>query len=219
MFTPNTKKIFPDVCEVYQVEKDVGIYPIFKSGSTSLKSWANKKKHKKLINDQIKRLKLIKIFLREPYERFCSGVNSFLQWTKNENNKLDDETILFFVKKYPFLDRHFCPQFLRLINLTKFYQGTIKIYLLDELNKHVDDTHMRPDNIEPMSNKLPLLLEEFKNDKYLMLDNFLIENYKNKTTSFKEIIKEYKNQNLELYNQLFHNDLKILGELDVLSKN
>ena len=56
-------------CEVVKI-KDLYVYPIFKNGSHELM----RQKDKLIINNDIKNLKNIVVILRDPTERFISGV-------------------------------------------------------------------------------------------------------------------------------------------------
>ena len=62
------------------------IYEIFK------KNW------KIIINDQIKRIDNIKVYLRNPYQRYISGVWTHLQNLIKEDPTLDENTILKLIK-------------------------------------------------------------------------------------------------------------------------
>ena len=61
------------------------VLPIFKNGLSSIEAYAKEKNIKWLINEQLKNIDTITIFLREPAERFVSGVHSFIEFEKRKN--------------------------------------------------------------------------------------------------------------------------------------
>ena len=95
--------IFPDRCDVLEIDSQRYVYPIFKNGSSTL----NKVPHRILGIDELKQIDTVDVFVRDPYERFLSGVQTFLRY----NTQLHRETALYFISEYLFLNRHFCPQF------------------------------------------------------------------------------------------------------------
>jgi hypothetical protein len=121
MFSHLDDIIFPDSCEVIQVASQQFVYPIFKNGSSSLINSIDEKDwHIIDINCISSISSPITVFLRNPRDRFISGVNTYVQHMIKTNPNLDSQTILFFVDQYYFLNRHFCPQFFWLINLARY---------------------------------------------------------------------------------------------------
>ena len=111
--------IYPNRCEVIEFsDPQRFVYPIFKNGSSSLTEYARQQGYKTLLNEQIKKIKIIDVILRNPQDRFISGLNTFLWMTKRDHPDLDTKTILHFAENYLFLNRHYAPQISWLINLT-----------------------------------------------------------------------------------------------------
>ena len=96
------------------VAVDVGgvtVYPIFRNGSTSLFRACNKR----YVNDEIKACENIQILIRDPSDRFVSGVNMY-----SEQNNLGFEETWSKAQQGILVDRHFCPQYIWLLHLYKF---------------------------------------------------------------------------------------------------
>ena len=108
--------IFPDDCEVLELSDNRYIYPIYKNGSSSLHQM-NLRRVNSFDN-----IAVIDVLIREPKQRFLSGVSTYLN---NLDDSLDKDTALYFVKNYLFLNRHFCPQFYWLVNLRRFTKSKI----------------------------------------------------------------------------------------------
>ena len=77
----NLKNILTTDCEVIKFNNEQFFYPIFKNGRSSLDTYAKKNNLKILKNKEILNLKKIIVFLREPKERFISGVYTFFYFT------------------------------------------------------------------------------------------------------------------------------------------
>ena len=86
--------IYPNRCEVVEFsDPQRFVYPIFKNGSSSLTEYARQQGYKTLLNEQIKRISIIDVVLRDPMDRFLSGFNSYVYNTKTENPNLDLNTV------------------------------------------------------------------------------------------------------------------------------
>jgi len=125
MFTKLDDTLFPNRVEVWNFsEINKYFYPIFKCGSSTLRGIAEEKGFEKLVNEQIKRLDNIDIFLRSPKERYVSGVQSYL----HHNPELDLKTVKHYLNQGIILDRHFAHQFQWIINLARYADPSAKIY-------------------------------------------------------------------------------------------
>lgn len=124
MFSELDNIIFPDCCEVIQLASQQFVYPIMKNGSSSFYlqiTQGNLQNWKVIRNSNISNISAPLItFIREPKERFISGVNTYVHHLKRDTPHLDNETILWFVDNYLFLNRHYCPQFFWLVNLSRY---------------------------------------------------------------------------------------------------
>lgn len=124
MFSEIDKNLFPDCCEVIQLASQQFVYPIMKNGSSSFYlqiTQGNAQNWKVIRNNDISSIASPLItFIRDPKQRFISGVNTYVHHLKRDEPTLDDKTIMWFVDKYLFLNRHYCPQFFWLVNLARY---------------------------------------------------------------------------------------------------
>jgi len=182
--------IFPDRCDVLEiVPSQRYVYPIYKNGSSSL----YKSGFRLVDHDELSNIPVVDIYVRNPYDRFVTGVNTFLQ----HNAKLDQSTVLHFVNNYLFLNRHFCPQFHWLVNLQRFTDAKIRINPISALS---DITALRINQSED-----PLLDEYLSRDKlhfYLSIDKVLTEDLLGKTVPFKLIVQTIKHRYPEVYKEV-----------------
>ena len=124
--------IYPNRCEVIEfMDPQRFVYPIFKNGSSSIREYATQQNYKTLINEQIKKISIIDVILRDPTSRFISGINTFVYNTKRDNPNLDVDTIIYFSENYLFLNRHYSPQLSWLLNLKRYLHANTKLRLYD----------------------------------------------------------------------------------------
>lgn len=155
-------------------------------------------------HDEIKDIKIIDIYVRNPYDRFVTGVNSFLDYNQN----LDQTTLLYFITNYLFLNRHFCPQFYWLVNLQRFTKAKIKINSIDLLSKTTNLTHNK--NTNQLSDQITC------NDKiyfYLSIDKVLTEDLIGQTVTFKKIIKTIQYRYPEVYKEVVQRSIDLCNVL------
>ena len=156
---------------------DIGshtIYPIFKNGSTSLMGIADKV----YINKQIANCNNINILLRDPEERFVSGINEYCK-----QNNLDVKDTWELVYDDKIINRHFAPQLLWLFHLYKFYRGKVILKPFETINDYCK-VHM---NKEGKKTDVALIKQ------FVEVDYELIENYLNKPILLEKLIRKYKN--------------------------
>lgn len=194
--------IFPDRCDVLEiVPSQRYVYPIYKNGSSSLYNSG----YRLLENDELEDVEIVDIYVRNPYDRFVSGVQSFL----NYNPALDNKTALYFITNYLFLNRHFCPQFYWLVNLQRFTPAQIRINSIDSLN---DIT-----GLEYNKSHYTLLSEILNTDKvnfYLSIDKVLTEDVIGQTVSFKTILHTIKNKYPLVYQEVIERSIQLCNVLD-----
>ena len=70
------------------------------------------------------------MLVRDPAERFISGVNEVCR-----QNKLDVFNTWNLIAKDQFIDRHFTPQYLWLMHLYRFYKGNVKLRPFSHIKK------------------------------------------------------------------------------------
>lgn len=160
-------------CNVIKVKNFI-IYPIFRSGWTSLTYVATKT----YTNKEIAVFDNINVLIRDPKDRFISGVNYYCQ-----TNNLDVKKTWLLISKGKLIDRHFAPQFLWLMHLYKFYKGTITIKPFSSIGEFTS-VHKKKNHTKKTA--IPLL------KKFIDVDNKLMNHY-HETINLKTIIKKYKN--------------------------
>jgi hypothetical protein len=210
--------IFPDSCEVIQTASQHFVYPIFKCGRSSLHQSMEYKGWKFLSEDEIKQITTpITVFLRNPRERFLSGVNTYLQHLSAEGNDLEQHTVLYFVNKYLFLNRHYAPQFFWLLHLAKFVGIDAQVTLCDVTEiSQLTSRHSHAE-VEPLTDELKEKIESFdwsKLELYFYLDQILLDHI-GQTITIGQLIKHARINHSNLYELVFQNTLNIAN---VLSK-
>lgn len=194
--------IFPDRCDVLEIAPSQRyVYPIYKNGSSSLYNSGFR-----LVDyDELKNISVVDIYVRNPYDRFVTGVNSFL----NYNPNLDRETALHFIINYLFLNRHFCPQFYWLVNLQRFTDAKIRINPIQALSEITSLKHNQSED--------PLLDEILSTDKihfYLSIDKVLTEDLLGKTVPFKMIVKTIQHRYPVVYEEVIQRSVDLCNVLD-----
>jgi hypothetical protein len=157
MLTDLDAELFPDDCEVVEIPShDRRIYLIQKNGSSSLREDAKFQGWKIIRNHAIQNLEYIDVYLRDPRERYLSGIKTFVRHLLRENPGLDRGTCLSLATRYLFLNRHYLPQWHWLINLFRFLNADCQIRLrslnnlndVTDLKSHTSITHLSSDEIE-----------------------------------------------------------------------
>ena len=128
MMTTSWIKLLNTDCEVVVIGRHT-VYPIFRNGSSSLREAADIT----YINDQIKDCEHIEVLLRDPAIRFVSGINEYCR-----QNDLDVRQTWSMVEQDKVNDRHFCPQFVWLLHLSKFYRGKVTLLPFKDIKKITD---------------------------------------------------------------------------------
>ena len=214
MFSELDNIIFPDSCEVIKVTSQHYVFPIFKCGRSSLtesmqdKGWTFVPElHIKDISDPIT------VFLRDPRERFISGVNTFVQHL--QGNDLDTHTVLYFVNRYLFLNRHYTPQFFWLVNLLRYAGPNVRVTLkpMSDIDL-LTDRHSYAD-VEPITTELLAKIHSFnwsKLELYFYLDQILL-NHMNQTVKIIDLLEHIKTHHAELYDLTFKRAQDIVNVL------
>lgn len=113
--------------------KNTFVFPIFKNGKSSIERYALKNKSKWFFNEQCKKADSITVFLREPKERFISGVHSFIEFEKRKNKNLDYDTMIYAIENYGVINEHFLPQYFWIKKLSKYFKGTLHLKSVNDL--------------------------------------------------------------------------------------
>jgi len=147
------------------------VYPIFKVGSTSLMSAADKI----LVNEEIGQCRHIEILLRDPGVRFVSGINQY-----SRLNIMYVSEVWQLARSGKLVDRHFAPQFVWLLHLYRYFKGTVMIRPFEYIKK-ITDIHLSKKKC--IDQPVPELTT-FVDIDYRLMDSI------NKKVSLKKIIEE-----------------------------
>jgi hypothetical protein len=196
--------IFPDECEVLEVAPNRYVYNIFKNGSSSLR----KSGFRQLSLDEVAALDVVEVFVRDPYERYVSGVQTYLRYL---NPAQDRNTVLDMIDQFLFLNRHFALQFHWLVNLARHTSASITIRPLSDMGMITDlmwNTLTRDEK----------LIKHFEdNDRlwfYLQLDKILTEDFVGQTVKFKDIIAHIHTSYPVLYEEVIQRTKDLCVVLD-----
>jgi hypothetical protein len=196
--------LFPDEILVIELTADRYVYPIYKNASSSLFETA-----RAILNtDEIKQLKHIEIFVREPFERYVSGVQTYLRL----NPHLERVTALSMIDEYLFLNRHFTLQFHWIVNLMRFNPNAHMTFrTMEELDSATDLTWNALTRDQS-------LIDYFKENKklhfYLLLDKVLTEDFIGQTVKFGTILAHIKAAYPLLYEETIQRVQELCTVLD-----
>jgi hypothetical protein len=168
-------KLLTGDCTVVRIGKFT-VYPIHRVGYSSLMSVAEEK----YVNEQITRLDHIDVLIRDPEQRFISGVNEYCR-----QRTLDIEETYKKIINDKLIDSHFVPQYIWLMKLYRFYKGQITIRPFQFI-ANITDVHLHDG-----SNSRKVMLEPI--DNFVRVDREIIKNTTvQRQHSLKDIIKDYK---------------------------
>ena len=149
------------------------VYPIFRCGFTSIRATADKT----YVNEEIK-TKNIDVLIRDPADRFMSGVNEYAR-----QNKVEVEDTWNLIAQNKLINKHFAPQYVWLMHLQKFHKGTVTLYPFKDIKKFTKK-HTHKWSTTSATEKEPVAqIEEFVDKDFLLLK------YLNKTLTIKELLK------------------------------
>lgn len=196
--------LFPDEILVIELTKDRYVYPIYKNASSSLFESAKAT----LNTDTIRQLEHIEVFVREPFERYVSGVQTYLRL----NPHLDRATALSMIDEYLFLNRHFTLQFHWIVNLMRINPTVSMTFrTMEELDSATDLTWNALTRDQT-------LIDYFKeNNKlwfYLQLDKVLTEDFIGQTVKFKTILEHIKDKYPVIYEETIERTQELCAVLD-----
>ena len=203
--------IFPDRCEVIEIiPSQRYFYPIFKNGSSSVYEQAKASKWKIFLNEKNKRIPSVDVVVREPQQRLISGINSFVTQTVKASPSLDKDTVFWFAKNYLHLNRHYCMQYVWLLNLARYLDPATKINLLamDSIQQ-ITDFERDPWGQKDTDNSTGLL-DLPGQEMYYRIDNVLVDAI-GKSLTFAEITELIQTQDHEAYKQVILRAQNILN--------
>lgn len=213
MFSEIDKTIFPDSCEVLEITPSQHyVFPIFKCGKSSLYDSIHAKNWKIIVDDEIQKIQTpITVYLRNPKSRFISGVNTYLQHIKRNFSEIDDKTALWFIDQYLFLNRHYCPQFFWILNLSKFVNSNTKLYLCDYRDISKLTQIYSSAGVNPVTEDFLQLVEKFdwkRIELYLYLDQILVDRL-GQSFTIQELIDIVYYQYPDVYKLIFNSTLEL----------
>ena len=127
MLTNLDCELYPDLCEVAEMPlHSQWVYMIQKNGTSSIRNDPNNT-YNILVNQEILDLDCVDVYIRNPKSRYVSGINTFVQHTLRDNPDLDQDTLLWAATRYQFLNRHYLPQILWLVNLSRYLRSDAKL--------------------------------------------------------------------------------------------
>lgn len=195
MFTRLDDILYPSKVEViYFDDHDKYIYPIFKNGSSAIHQRKDSEGYKSVINEQIKKLSDIDVFLRNPKERYRSGFQTFL----HNNFELDYQTVFLLGQKGFTLDRHYLPQLNWLLNLMRYMDPDAKIHIhrLEML------VHYAPSRHQPKKSDLEAPYNEWL-ELALRLDYILWAEMSGQGWTPREILTKLRDDDALAYSTVF----------------
>lgn len=197
MFTPIDKFLYSNNCEVIKIGTEY-IFPIYKNGSSSLIRYCNEFNGLRFNCTQLSSISdNITVIIRDPVERFKSGLATVVYNLKMQHSELDQSTIEFLLKRYLYLDVHYVPQFHWLLNLSRFINPEIKLHLKPMAYlKKITPLKETPFKVDTVT-----LSDDLIQDLYLQLDTILYNQIGNKLT-FKEILSIIKNDQHSGYDEI-----------------
>jgi len=197
--------IFPDRCEVLEiVPSQKYIYPIFKNASSSLMNSG----FSIVDQDNLIEIKTIEVLVRNPFERFISGVQTYLDKLDPE---LDRKTALYYIENHLFLNRHFAPQFYWLVNLRRYSHAALSIKPLHYVETITNEAR----NKSIVDDELVEYFEN--NDKvlfYLDVDKVLVNNLLGKTVEFTDIVDTIKQEFPEVHREVIQRSINLCNVLE-----
>ena len=151
------------------------VYPIYRNGSTSLFD----SRTESYRDHEIENLEDIQILIRDPKDRFISGIKQYGFF-----NNIEPQQVWQDAKSGRLVDRHFAPQAMWLVHLFKFYKGMVTLrhfdYIKELTPKHYETFKKDKASVE--------IIKDFVNMDYKILS--LID----KTVKLGEIIKEIRHE-------------------------
>lgn len=195
MFTRLDDILYPSKVEVIHFEdKGKYIYPIFKNGSTAIYRNQEINKYKSLVNEQIRKLTDIDVFLRNPKERYQSGFQTFI----HNNFELDYQTVFRLGQQGHILDRHYLPQINWLLNLMRYLDPSAKIHI-HNIQMLV---HYAPGNDRPQKSNLEVPMNTWT-EMALRLDWILWNDMSGQGWTPREILTKLAEDDTLAYSTVF----------------
>lgn len=193
--------VFPNEVVSYNINNK-WIYSIFKNASSSLR---DSSAQKPIILQQHKKLQDIYVFIREPKQRFNSGVSTFLEYAQRDVG-IDQSTLLTLIATYNILNRHYAPQMFWVLNLFRYINDSCIVHFneIEKLFEILDKKTI------PTKSKQHIDIV----DQYSELDQILYNDLIGSNLTKAEVIRYIKNNHWHLYNKCFGTMKEICSVLD-----
>ena len=191
----NMSSLFTSTCEVVEINQNLIVYPIFKNGRSSITSYAEKNKLKIYRNSDIKKIKVITVFLRPAVERFVSGVNTFFYLNGLQEI---DEDMLKNIELKKLTNIHFFPQYLWLLHLYRYFRGSVVVREVKDVYdliplRHGPWTGGPP--WTPLTDDKKSKILSIDHNPYTAQDIILLKKYMNQTVLLETIINDREIRN------------------------
>lgn len=196
MFTRLDDILYPNKVVVIDfADKKKFIYPIFKNGSSSINQRAEQNNYKSLVNGQITQLTDIDVFLRDPYERYRSGVQT---WIHNNKESMPIEVMQELVKQGHILDRHYLPQVNWIIHLMRYMSPTTRLHM----HRIQMLVHYATNTQKPEKEDMDVEIHPYV-DMALRLDKILLEDMTGSIWTRDELLRELMERDPIAYSTVF----------------
>ena len=203
MLTQFDSELYPNDCGVVEIPShNQFVYLVQKNGSSSLRREIRDNNLKVYTNEEISSLNTVDVYIRNPQKRYISGVNTYVQFLLRDYPNLDLDTCVWFATRYNFLNRHYLPQFLWLVNLSRFLKPSAQIRLrkfkdLTNITKHNKDAGI----VKPTEQFVQQILDNTNNNMQLwwFVDQML-EDLAGKSLTFQDIVKHIQSHPSGVYN-------------------
>ena len=195
MFANIDRILFPEECPVLEVEPGTRyIYPIFKNGSSSL---FTQNSFRPVTKQELQSLSVIEVFVRDPHERFLSGVQTYID---KSPSWADTRTLLYMIERYLYLNRHFCPQIYWLLNLSRFTDARYHLRPINELATELPHK-LNKGSVDP-------IVKDFFKDNLQVkffneMDEVLTKNLIGQVCSLHDIMQTLRTHYDDLYDETF----------------
>ena len=194
--------LFPDQYKIYELTPGQFVYPIHKNASSTMAKIA--------LRDvpyyQHADIKVIEVYLRDPFERYVSGVQTYL----NHRPELDRETALKFIEEFLFLNSHFSLQFHWIVNLARHCDAWMCF-------KHINELRDTTSQVWNALSRDHTLLDRFRDNSklhyYLMLDKIVYEEFIGQTVSFRQVCEHIKRQHPYIYEEIIQRSQNLCSVL------
>jgi hypothetical protein len=211
--------LFPDRCEVIEIiPSQRYVYVIFKNGYSSFDSFKITNSCRILINQQIQKLNNIDVIIRNPDNRFPSGINTFIQHTLRDNPDLDPLTVEWFALNYLSLNRHYASQFSWLLNLARYLDVDTKLNFLPmDAVSEITGFNKKPRGVSPVSAELIEKISLIQNNEMYHRIDTVIFDCIGQTMTFTQLLQHIKTTDPDAYAHVIEYAQQILNPTYVLS--